>query len=145
MRKLLTGKQRVIFNFVRQKIHEGLPPSLDEIADHFGFSKTYAAQVINALEKKRYIDFGLRRRRAISLLPPYKDDTRCSLLADTDIPQLNIRKGDFLLIDTGKPVADGDVILSSQGEIKRFTPGDVAFGKVVSFAREIDSHAFTTP
>ena len=50
---------------------------------------------------------------------------------------MDIRKGDFLHIDTGKPVADGEVILSTQGEIKRFATGDMAFGKVVGFSRAI--------
>ena len=137
MRKFLTGKQRVIFNFVRQKIYEGLPPVFGEIAEHFGFSKGYAVQVLNALQKKRYIHWEFGKPRTLSLLPPYKDDTRYSLIVDADAPELNIRKGDFLHIDTGKPVAEGEVILSMRGEIKRFCAGDTAFGKVVGLSREI--------
>lgn len=137
MRKFLTGRQRIVFNFVREKIYEGLPPSHREIAAHCGFSVARACNVLNQIAKKGYITWEAGKPRTIRLLPPYKDDTRCSLIADKNLPQLNIRKGDFLLIDTSKPVADGDVCLSKQGHIKRFSPGDTAFGKVVSFVREV--------
>ena len=137
MRKLLTGKQRVIFNYVRQRMDTGVPPTQTEIAAHFGFSLMNACQILNAIARKGYIKWEFRKPRTFTLLPPYADDTRCSLVVDTDIPQLRIRTGDFLLINIEKPVAEGDVILSAQGEIKRFSAGDTAFGKVVSFAREI--------
>ena len=135
MRNFLTGRQRAVFNFVRKKIYEGLPPSHREIAAHCGFSVARACHALNQIAKKGYITWEAGKPRTISLLPPYKDDTRCSLIADKDLPQLNIRKGDYLLIDTSKPVADGDVFLSTQGEIKRFSVGDSVFGKVVSFVR----------
>ena len=88
--------------------------------------------------KKGYIRIEPGKARSIFLLPPYKDDTRHSHLVETDVPDMDIRKGDFLHIDTGKPVADGEVILSTQGEIKRFAAGDTAFGKVVGFSRPIE-------
>ncbi len=136
MRKLLTGKQRVVFNFVRQKIYNGFPPSIREIADHCDFSYKRASDILNTLKKKGYIHIDPGKARSIFLLPPYKDDTRHSFVVETDVPDMDIRKGDFLHIDTGKPVADGEVILSVQGEIKRFSTGDVAFGKVVGFSRK---------
>ena len=137
MRKFLTGRQRVVFDFVRQRIYEGLPPTLKEIGRHFGFSATGARDHLWAIRKKGYIHFKDGKPRTILLLPPYKDDTRHSLVVDTDIPQLGIQKGDFLHIDTGKPAAEGDVILSTHGDIKCFATGDVVFGKVVGFSRTI--------
>ena len=136
--KFLTGKQRVVFDFVRQKIYEGLPPTCREIAAHFGFSTTRASEILSALKRKGYIHFEFYSRRAITLLPPYKDDTRHSYVVDTDVPEFDIQKGDFLLIDTGKPIAAGDVVLSVQGQIKRFSTGDTAFGKIMGISRPIE-------
>ena len=137
MRKLLTAKQRLAFNFIRQQIHNGLPPSFREIGEHFGFSVTRAFQLVRSLERKGYLTMEADKPRTLSLLPPYKDDTRGSLIVNEDLPQLNIQKGDFLLIDRSKPVTEGDVFLSMQGHIKRYSIGDTVFGKVVSCVREI--------
>ena len=136
--KFLTGRQRVVFDFIRQKIYEGLPPTYGEIATHFGFSVKAAYDYLWALRKKGRIHWEDDKPRTITLLPPYKDDTRHAYVAKTDVPELDIQKGDSLLIDTGKPIADGDVILSVQGEIKRFSAEDTAFGKVMSISRPID-------
>ena len=138
MRKFLTGRQRIVFDFIRQEIYTGLPPSIREIAAHLGVTERTAYDHLWRIRKKGYIHWEDNKPRTLTLLPPYKDDTRHSLVADTDVPELDIQKGDFLLIDTGKPVADGDVILSTQGEIKRFATGDAAFGKVIGFSRTID-------
>ena len=138
MRKFLTGRQRVVFDFVRQRIFNDYPPTFREVAAHLGISQKAAYDHLWAIRKKGYIDWQDDSARTFALLPPYNDDTRHSLVADADIPQLNIRKGDYLHVDTGKPVADGDVILSAQGEIKRFSVGDIAFGKVVGVSRPID-------
>lgn len=137
MQKFLTGRQRVVFDFVRQRIYNSFPPSLREIAEHFGFTSTNALQILNAIRKKGYIQWEDDKARTLTLLPPYKDDTRHSFVVKTDVPELDIRADDTLLIDTEKPVAAGDVILSTQGEVKRFHTGDVAFGKVVGISREI--------
>lgn len=101
--------------------------------DYFWAAYVRAFQRVPA-DIRSYFD---GRPRTFSLPPPYKDDTRYSLIVQADTPQLGIQKGDFLHIDTGKPAAEGDVILSTQGEIKRFATGDVAFGKVVGFSRVI--------
>lgn len=137
MRKFLTGKQRAVFNFIRQRIYEGLPPSCSEIASHFGFLPKAGWDYLNVLEKKGYITRSPNKARTIELLPPYKDDTRYSVVSDKDLPELDIQKGDYLLLDTSQPASKGDVCLSTQGEIKCFAAGDIVFGKVVSFAREI--------
>ena len=136
--KFLTGRQRVVFDFIRQKIYGGLPPTLNEIGDHFGFSAKGASDHLRAIATKGYIRLEPGKPRAIFLLPPYKNDTRHSYVVKKDVPELDIQKGDCLLIDTGKPIAEGEVILSVEGEIKRFSARDTAFGKVMSISREID-------
>lgn len=135
--KFLTGKQRAVFDSVRQRIYEGLPPTMRELAEHFGISAKAINACLWAIRKKGYLHWEYHKPRTLSLPPPYKDDTRYSVIVQADIPQLGIQKGDFLLIDTGKPAVEGDVILSTRGEIKRFATGDVAFGKVVGFSRTI--------
>ena len=136
--KFLTGRQRTLFDFIRQKIYEGLPPTIHEIADHFGLSRKRVYELRQAIARKGYIRFEPRKPRSISLLPPYKNDTRHSFVVKTDVPELDIQKGDCLLIDTGKPIAEGEAILSTQGEIKRFSAGDTPFGRVIGFSRPIE-------
>ena len=140
MRKFLTGRQRVVFNFVRQHIEKGVIPYQTQIAAHFRFSAGNTCEILKAIARKGYLTWESKKPRTFKLLPPYKDDTRCALICDKDAPELNIQKGDFLHIDTGTPAAAGEVILSSLGEIKRFSAGDTAFGKVIGFSREMDSH-----
>lgn len=135
--KFLTSKQLFVFDFIRRQIHKGLPPSVREIAKHFGFSIARASHVLRALHRKDYIQVTSYRARAILLQPPYKDETRYSLIANSDLPDLSIRKGDFLLIDTKELATDGQIIVSVQGEIKPFTPGDTPFGRVTAFTRKI--------
>jgi len=64
MAKEPTDRQRQVFDFVCQAIRqEGLPPTVREIADHFGFSSPKAASDhLGALERKGY----LSRRRGTS-------------------------------------------------------------------------------
>lgn len=139
--KFLTGRQRVVFDFIRQKIYEGLPPTGPEIATHFGFTVKAAHDYLWVLRKKGYIHWEDGKPRTITLLPPYRDDTRHAYVVKTDVPELDIRKGDSVLIDTGKPIAEGDVILSAEGEIKQFSAEDTAFGKVMSISRPIEEPA----
>lgn len=138
MRKFLTDKQRSIFDFVRQEIYNGLPPSFREIGKHFGISGKAAYDHLHAIAKKGFIRIASGKSRSIFLRPPYKDASRHTLIADAGVPQLDIQKGDFLHINTNNPVAtEGDLILSDQGEIKQFAAGDVTFGKIVGVSRRI--------
>ena len=140
MRKFLTGGQRLVFDFLRQKIYNGLPPTLREIGAHFGISDTAARNCLQAIAKRGFIRIAPGKSRSIFLRPPYKDASRHTLVVsdDVDIPQLDIQKGDFLHIDTEKPVVvEGDLILSTHGEIKRFATGDGVFGKVVGVSRRL--------
>ena len=138
MRKFLTDKQRLVFDFVREKIYNGMPPTLREIGVHFGISDTAVYNYLYALTKKGFIRIAPGKPRAIFLRPPYKDASRHTLIANMDIPQVDIQKDDFLHIDTEKPVAvEGDLILSDHGEIKRFAAGDSVFAKVVGVSRRL--------
>ena len=138
MRKFLTDKQRLVFDFVRQKIYDGMPPTHREIGEHMGVSSVAAREHLQAVAKKGFVRLALGKSRSIFLRPPYKDASRHTLIADVDIPQLDIQKGDFLHINTDKPVsAEGDLILSTQGKIKRFATGDRVFGRVVGVSRKI--------
>ena len=138
MRKFLTDRQRLVFDFLRQKIYNKMPPTLREIGAHFGISDTAARNCLQAIAKRGFIRVAAGKSRSIFLRPPYKDASRHTLIADVDIPQLDIQKGDFLHIDTEKPVVvEGDLILSTHSEIKRFAAGDVAFGKVVGVSRRL--------
>ena len=137
MRKFLTVKQRAVFNFVRQRIHNSFPPSVREVAAHIGVTEKAAYDHLWAIRKKGYLHWEDNKARTLSLLPPDTDDTCSLFLVKKDIPELNIREGDFLHIDTVPPVTEGEVILSTHGEIKRFSTGDVAFGKVIGCSRTI--------
>ena len=39
MAKLLTARQREIFNYIQLRIKEGYPPTIREIGSKFGFSE----------------------------------------------------------------------------------------------------------
>ena len=80
MRKFLTGRQRVVFDFIRQRISNGLPPSVREIAAHLGVTGKAADNHLWAIRKKGYIHWQEGKARTIELLPPYTDDTRHSLV-----------------------------------------------------------------
>ena len=138
IQEFLTDKQRSIFDFVRQKIYDGMPPTQREISEHIGVSGKAAYDHLQAIAKKGFIRLSPGKTRSIFLRPPYKDASRHTLIADAGVPQLDIQKGDFLHINTNNPVAtEGDLILSDQGKIKQFAAGDVTFGKIVGVSRRI--------
>ncbi|MFP4026618.1 MAG: transcriptional repressor LexA [Candidatus Brocadiia bacterium] len=62
MTEKLTERQREVFDFIRSRFRaESRPPTVREIADHFGFASPKAAtDHLDALEKKGFI---LRRNR----------------------------------------------------------------------------------
>lgn len=70
MKSSLTEIQQKILNFILQKRHEkGYPPSLAEVAEHFGYStRATVQQHLEALEKKGYIKRNPRISRGIEIL-----------------------------------------------------------------------------
>ena len=138
--KRLTDRQREILHFIKDYIQKHrYSPTCREIGEHFGFSFSNAFNILNALRRKGCLEWEDGKPRTHSLLPPYNDTTRHAFVIETDIPDLNIKKGDYLDIDTAEPIADGDVVISKQGHVKRFHAGDTGtFGKVTSISREVE-------
>ncbi len=70
MPDLLTGRQKQVLDFIRQHIEkEGLPPTVREIAMHFGFASPLSAQLhINALSKKGFITKTPLKTRSIKVV-----------------------------------------------------------------------------
>lgn len=68
--RLLSPKQKEVFSFIRESIlRKNLPPTLREIAVHFGFSSTGTVRdYLESLCKKGYIKLNPRRARAIELI-----------------------------------------------------------------------------
>jgi len=66
----LTTKQRQVLEFVAGRLEENLPPSQQEIADHFGLVQNAAYQLVGYLRKKGYlVDAG--GHRGLRLSPEY--------------------------------------------------------------------------
>ena len=95
MAKEPTEKQRAVFDFVCEAIrHEGRPPTVREVADHFGYaSPKVATDHLNALEKKGYIS--LRRGTSRNIEVFEKLDPRGIPVVnaiDPDTPVLTLDK-----------------------------------------------------
>lgn len=127
----------MVFDYVRQRIYAGLPPLLSEIAEHFQFSRPNAFQILRVLERKGYLKMKTGIPRAIFLLPPYQKDTRCTLIAAAPVPGTDIQKGDFVHVDTAAKKLSGAMIVTYQGDIKKWTAGDKVYGKVNGISREV--------
>jgi repressor LexA len=66
----LTTKQRQVLEFIEGRLEENLPPSQQEIADHFGLVQNAAYQLVSYLRKKGYVvDAG--GHRGLRLSPEY--------------------------------------------------------------------------
>lgn len=67
--KVLTGRQREVLAFLKKFTQEkGYPPTRKDIADHFGWSSTNAAQDhLRAMAKKGFVFIGNRQARGISV------------------------------------------------------------------------------
>ena len=78
-----TAKQLAVFEFIKKHIMgEGYPPTVREVAGHFGFASPLSAQLhINALVKKGFIRKSPFKQRTIEI-PGLKlaEDTRIPLL-----------------------------------------------------------------
>ena len=65
----LTLKQQKVWEFIRQRVSESLPPTIREIAAELGFSSTGTVRdYLAALEKKGYLKRANYKSRAIELL-----------------------------------------------------------------------------
>ena len=116
MAKLLTARQREIFNYIQSRIKEGYPPTIREIGSKFGFSEKAAHDHLNALEKKKYIDREEGKPRAISILKEAdpKLETSKWLEGQNANPALVDIKRDIIEIPIFGRVAAGTPLLASQ-------------------------------
>ena len=65
----LTPKQHKVFRFIRERIHQDIPPTIREIARELGFSSTGTVRdYLSALEKKGYLKRKNNLARSIELL-----------------------------------------------------------------------------
>jgi len=70
VREKLTPKQRQVLNFILERLHTmGSPPTIREIARHFGFSSTGSPRVhLRALARKGYLRLNPQISRGIEVL-----------------------------------------------------------------------------
>src|SRR4030042_919914 len=67
--KILTEKQDLIFQFIKQQIRDsGFPPTVREIGDKFNITVKGAYDHIKAIEKKGFIKTEQNKSRAIVIL-----------------------------------------------------------------------------
>ena len=64
----LSEKERMVFEFIKQQLEEGYPPTVREICAKFGFKSTSTAhRYINQLADKGLLEKGANQNRAIKL------------------------------------------------------------------------------
>ncbi len=116
MAKLLTARQREIFNYIQSRIKEGYPPTIREIGNQFGFSEKAAHDHLNALEKKKYIGREEGKPRAISILKEADPKLATSkwLEGQNANPALAGIQRDIIEIPIFGRVAAGTPLLASQ-------------------------------
>ena len=116
MAKLLTARQREIFNYIQSRIKEGYPPTIREIGNQFGFSEKAAHDHLNALEKKKYIGREEGKPRAISILKEADPKLTTSkwLEGQNANPALAGIQRDIIEIPIFGRVAAGTPLLASQ-------------------------------
>jgi repressor LexA len=69
----LTEKQRLILEFIEQRLHKNSPPTQREIARHFGLTQNAVYQLICYLKKKGYL-LNTEGHRSLKLSGEYRQD-----------------------------------------------------------------------
>ncbi len=65
----ITENERKVFDFIKQRVEEGYPPTVREICSEFGFKSTSTAhRYINSLTEKGFLEKGSKQNRAIRLV-----------------------------------------------------------------------------
>jgi len=65
----ITENERKVFEFIKQRVEEGYPPTVREICSEFGFKSTSTAhRYINSLTEKGFLEKGSKQNRAIRLV-----------------------------------------------------------------------------
>ena len=81
--------------------NKGYPPTIREIGDFFGFRDKTAWVHVTILEKKGYIEREMGSPRTIKIVGPAKPIEKGLLIAQRDIPTLNVKAGDYLDTEDG--------------------------------------------
>lgn len=64
----ITDNERKVFDFIKQRVEEGYPPTVREICAQFGFKSTSTAhRYINSLTEKGFLEKGSKQNRALKL------------------------------------------------------------------------------
>jgi repressor LexA len=131
-REKLTQTQEKALNFLRNfLVEKGFPPTLREIASHFGLKGPKGPQkTLHILERKGYIRKTPGGSRAIEILKP-KIGRRSSLpyaikfMGITPVPTMidaHIQDGDFALVKPQKDAENGEIVVAlidDEATIKR--------------------------
>ena len=93
--KELTDRQREMLEFIKQYIAEkGYPPAYREIGAALGVDPGSIYQKIVALEKRGYLRLKPGEPRTLEVIE--------MSIATADIPEVDVRKGDYLHIKNGR-------------------------------------------
>lgn len=64
----LSDNERKVFEFIKQRLEDGYPPTVREICAEFGFRSTSTAhRYINSLTEKGFLEKGSKQNRAIKI------------------------------------------------------------------------------
>ncbi|MBR1739894.1 MAG: transcriptional repressor LexA [Ruminococcus sp.] len=65
----ISDNERKVFEFIKQRVEEGYPPTVREICAEFGYKSTSTAhRYINSLTEKGFLEKGSKQNRAIKLV-----------------------------------------------------------------------------
>ena len=135
MRKL-TDRQREVFDFIREHIHERrLAPTFQEIADHFGFTLRTAMQYLDVLQKKGFLSRETGKPRTIVLAQDY-----FSVRVNIACPDQDLQVGDTLIVcRSTRPVAGDRVVVERDDgmQIETFQGQEPIIGKVIALYRKV--------
>ena len=140
LKRKLTARQKEVLNFLRDRIEDKhVPPTLQEMAAHFGIARSTVAWHLEALSKKGMLVRDARARN-ITLTPrpeaggALRRDARGIYLPDDGLagcdPEriMTFTLDDDSMFDLG--IHCGDTVLAVPVEDKAAEPGDVVLAKL---------------
>ena len=136
--KKLTDRQCEVLQFIKDYIQaHGYPPSHRDVGSGMGISVKGANDHIHALVRKGHLIYLKDRPRTLRIPKCFLLDVTERMEIRMETPTLWI--GDVLTIREASFAKVGDTVIISQNPIivKPFEKGDVVFGKVIGFSREI--------
>lgn len=110
----LTSPQLTVLTALATSIAAGKVPSMRELAANLSYTSPSTVKAhIQALERAGCIVCGHHRARAIALTPIAYFALGCkimTIISDISIAELNVTKGDFLLIEATEKATVGDYV-----------------------------------